>query len=279
MLHLIENFLKSKNIGFVCLSGEVPVKNRGRLINEFADNPDCLVFLSTEAGGAGLNLQMADTVINFELPWNPAKKNQRIGRIHRIGQQHRHLTVINLVSVGTIEERIASGIVVKEALFDAVLDQEVLTDEVDFSAKGRSTMIEQIEKMVSPFLNEVGDSTEPELMAELEKTESRIDSLSGIEDVEVDESAEDDVLVRVPGKVGDYHGDEGMDSVVESKSRSQSETGSSPEIMEQTLQQGIDFLSGLMEMATGRKAPLSGQSVTVDRETGEVTMKFKLPGF
>jgi len=289
MLHLIENLLKSKNIGFVRLSGDVPVKNRGRLINEFADNPDCLVFLSTEAGGAGLNLQMADTVINFELPWNPAKKNQRIGRIHRIGQQHRNLTVINLVSVRTIEERIASGIVVKEALFDAVLNQEVLTDEVDFSAKGRSTMIEQIEKMVSPFVAEAASEVELELAADGKEMpeEEDLSSAGAERAAAVEAEIGEDVLIGASSEesweTGDSAGEAAMAPAVAGESRpsstSASEAGPAPEVMEQTLQQGIAFLGGLMEMATGRKTPLTGQSVTVDRETGEVTMKFKLPKF
>ena len=52
----------------------------------FRNDPDCKVFLSTDAGGVGLNLQAASAVINFEPPWNPARLEQRIGRVHRLGQ-------------------------------------------------------------------------------------------------------------------------------------------------------------------------------------------------
>jgi SNF2 family DNA or RNA helicase len=64
---------------------------RGELIRKFESRPECKIFLSTEAGGAGQNLQVADVLINFELPWNPAKKNQRIGRIDRLGQKSENL--------------------------------------------------------------------------------------------------------------------------------------------------------------------------------------------
>ena len=107
------------------------------------------MFLSTEAGGAGLNLQCADTVINFELPWNPAKKNQRIGRVHRLGQKSSHITVINLVAQNSIEARIAEGLVLKESLFDAVLNEKDLNDEVDFSRRGRATFIQELQNLVS----------------------------------------------------------------------------------------------------------------------------------
>ncbi len=59
------------------------MSKRQALIDEFSNNPACTVFLSTDAGRTGLNLQAADSLINFELPWNPAKLNQRIGRITR----------------------------------------------------------------------------------------------------------------------------------------------------------------------------------------------------
>ncbi|MFO7863697.1 MAG: DEAD/DEAH box helicase, partial [Salinivirgaceae bacterium] len=80
---LLKQVLLKNNVKFVELNGTIPVKHRGELISKFENDPDCKVFLSTEAGGSGLNLQVADILINFELPWNPAKKNQRIGRIDR----------------------------------------------------------------------------------------------------------------------------------------------------------------------------------------------------
>ena len=74
MLHMIGKMLQRNGIGYAQLSGKVAVKNRGLLVKKFETDEHCKVFLSTEAGGSGLNLQVADTVINFELPWNPAKK-------------------------------------------------------------------------------------------------------------------------------------------------------------------------------------------------------------
>jgi len=60
-------------------------RKRGALMETFRNDPDCKVFLSTDAGGVGLNLQAASAVINFEPPWNPARLEQRIGRVHRLG--------------------------------------------------------------------------------------------------------------------------------------------------------------------------------------------------
>src|SRR5699024_3256460 len=144
---IIGKFLSKNNIGYTELSGRVPVQKRKALIDEFETNPDCRVFLSTEAGGSGLNLQAADTVINFELPWNPAKKNQRIGRIDRLGQTHKQLTVINLLTRYSIEMKIASGLSLKQNLFDGVLSNSGL-DEVDFSAAGRAEFLRELEEAI-----------------------------------------------------------------------------------------------------------------------------------
>jgi superfamily II DNA or RNA helicase len=153
MTFLIARHLSDAGIGFVELSGKVPVKKRQALIDEFSDNPDCKVFLSTDAGGTGLNLQAADCVVNFELPWNPARLKQRIGRVNRIGQASRCINVVNLISTGSIEERILSGLQLKTELFEGVFDGT--TDMVEFSEKKRGALLSQLREMIG------GDGTEP----------------------------------------------------------------------------------------------------------------------
>jgi hypothetical protein len=79
------------------------------------------VFLSTDAGSTGLNLQHASTLVNMDLPWNPAILEQRIARIHRMGQT-RPVRVINFVSKGTIEEGMLSVLAFKRSLSAGILD-------------------------------------------------------------------------------------------------------------------------------------------------------------
>ena len=78
--------LEARGLGYVCFHGGVPSEKRPALVERFRDDPACRVFLSTDAGGVGLNLQHAATVVNMDLPWNPAVLEQRIGRVHRMGQ-------------------------------------------------------------------------------------------------------------------------------------------------------------------------------------------------
>lgn len=123
MNELVEHILKRNDIGYVHLNGSIPSKQRQGLMKKFKEDPDCKVFLSTDAGGVGLNLQSGSVVINMDIPWNPAVLEQRIGRVHRLGQQ-RPVSVINFVSAASIEERILELLKFKKSLFAGALDAD-----------------------------------------------------------------------------------------------------------------------------------------------------------
>ena len=129
MLNLIEPILKKNKAGFVRLDGRVPQKKRQMLVREFQENPECRVFLTTNAGSVGLNLQAANTVVNVDLPWNPAILEQRIGRAHRMGQK-RHVQIFLLVTEQTIEEQMLATISAKHDLALAALDINSNANEV-----------------------------------------------------------------------------------------------------------------------------------------------------
>lgn len=129
MLNLIEPILERLKMDFVRLDGQVAQKKRQALVSEFQGNPKCRVFLTTNAGSTGLNLQAADTVINVDLPWNPALLEQRIARAHRMGQK-RKVQVHLLVTEGTIEENLLATLGAKHELASAVLDPDSTLQEV-----------------------------------------------------------------------------------------------------------------------------------------------------
>ncbi|MCG3203001.1 MAG: RNA polymerase-associated protein RapA [Gammaproteobacteria bacterium] len=113
--------LEYRGIGYVSFHGGVPSEKRPALVERFRADPHCRVFLSTDAGAAGLNLQHASTLVNMDLPWNPALLEQRIGRIHRMGQT-RPVQIVNFVSKGTIEEGMLSVLAFKRSLSAGILD-------------------------------------------------------------------------------------------------------------------------------------------------------------
>ena len=121
MTRLVRAELDDRQVGYAYLHGGIPSRKRGALLDDFREDSSCRVFLSTDAGGVGLNLQSASLVINLDIPWNPAILEQRIGRIYRHGQK-RKVNVINLVSKGSIEERLLDVLAFKSSLFAGVLD-------------------------------------------------------------------------------------------------------------------------------------------------------------
>jgi SNF2 family DNA or RNA helicase len=105
MLHIMREDLVQKGISFVYLDGSS--KNRLEVVKQFNEDPSILVFLvSLKAGGTGLNLVGADTVIHYDMWWNPAVEAQATDRVHRIGQQ-KSVSAYKLITLGTIEEKIA----------------------------------------------------------------------------------------------------------------------------------------------------------------------------
>ncbi len=121
MLDLVKARLEEMGIGYTEHTGKIPQKKRREHIRQFKQDPDCRVFLSSESGGVGLNLQNANIVINLDLPWNPAKLEQRIARAWR-KHQKRSVRVLNLVTANSIEERMIDKLAYKSALADSVLD-------------------------------------------------------------------------------------------------------------------------------------------------------------
>lgn len=149
MLNEIERLLKKRKIHFVRLEGSVPQQKRQQLVNEFQTSPACRVFLSTNAGSTGLNLQAADTVINVDLPWNPAVLEQRIGRAHRMGQK-RPVNVYIMVTEETLEESLLKTIQQKKDLALAALDFESTVSEIQLKSS-----IEEIRERLEVLLGAV----------------------------------------------------------------------------------------------------------------------------
>lgn len=95
---------------------------------DFIQRSEPRVLASTDAGQFGLNLQVADVVVNYDLPWNPARLQQRIARLHRIGQTNKVLAV-NFVVKGTIEEHVRDVLERKRRLFREVTVSDVTHSE------------------------------------------------------------------------------------------------------------------------------------------------------
>lgn len=136
--------LEARGLGYVSFHGGVPSEKRPALVERFRDDPECRVFLSTDAGSTGLNLQHASTLINMDLPWNPAILEQRIARIHRMGQK-RPVQIVNFISKGTIEEGMLSVLAFKRSLSAGILDGG--TGEISFGGSRLNRFMKDVEKV------------------------------------------------------------------------------------------------------------------------------------
>jgi superfamily II DNA/RNA helicase len=158
MLNLIEPILEKQKLNYVRLDGSVPQKKRQGLMHRFQNDPDCRLFITTNAGSTGLNLQAANTVINVDLPWNPAVLEQRIGRAHRMGQK-RPVQVFLLVTENTLEENLLATLSAKHELAQAVLDPDSELTKVDMA-----TGMEELKRRLEVLLGEKPDAAEDESM-------------------------------------------------------------------------------------------------------------------
>jgi SNF2 family DNA or RNA helicase len=116
----LEHVLKSKGMVFSVFSGEQTAREKDEAVAALRDRLP--IMLCTESGGEGRNLQFADTLINYDLPWNPMKIEQRIGRLHRFGQT-REVFVFNLCTVDSLEARILNVLNEKIRMFELVVGE------------------------------------------------------------------------------------------------------------------------------------------------------------
>jgi hypothetical protein len=264
MTRLIAQELEKREIGFEYLHGGVPSEARGRLITNFADNPDSRVFLSTDAGSTGLNLQSAATIINLDLPWNPAVLEQRIARIYRLGQQ-RNVQVINLVSAGTIEEQMLDKLRFKSAMFEGVLDN------------GQDTIFIGEGSKLTQMMDTLGD-----MMKETEKPSEQQSPKDNSNESVSTENPADTIAAETPAE----------EYITETEApRKESPAAAVPSTLPDVdspqipssprdlIAQGTSFISGLAATLKSPEATekLVESLVETDAETGQTSLKIPVP--
>ena len=123
----------------VILYGAMDEKQRDEAVEKFTEDDSCRLFIASDAGCTGYNLQRASHLINFDIPWNPATLKQRIGRIRRIGSPWQEVFITNYLTDHTIDMQIKKSIEKKEAIFDSVVE----------NTEKQTQIIEEITKKVS----------------------------------------------------------------------------------------------------------------------------------
>ncbi len=261
MTRLIAEELKKLGIGYEYLYGGVPSEQRKKLTENFTENPESRVFISTDAGSTGLNLQVASVLINLDLPWNPAVLEQRIARIYRIGQQ-RNIQVINLVASQTIEERMLSTLNFKTSLFEGILDNG--EDSIMLDDSKLDKMMDSIKAVTEP-VEEVQENAGSTVSVEEQETLSEASSSEAA-------SGESHIEPQLPFEAEA----EIVDAPHESISKEKPSTEVSPQ---ELVQQGVSFFSGLMRVLQSPEETrkLVDTLVVKDEQTGETSVRIPVP--
>lgn len=259
MTRLIAQEMDQKGIRYEYLHGGIPSKARKDLVNNFTDLPDSRIFLSTDAGSTGLNLQAASIIINMDLPWNPATLEQRIARIYRIGQK-RNIQVINLISMLTFEESMLGKLKFKSSLFEGVLDggeDAIFTKDNKF----QKIMEELSETIKEPAENETKDEVPP-INKDEEESKVTKDTNTHYDFDPLFEQQPDDSPSAKAKEEHDLlpHQDHTVQP-------------------DKLIEQGLSFFTGLAETLKSPSATqrLVNQIVENNPETGETNIKIPVP--
>jgi superfamily II DNA or RNA helicase len=258
MHELLVRRLEGRRWEHVLFHGGLSSPKRKEMLDRFRDDPNCRVFLSTDAGGVGLNLQHASVVLNMDLPWNPAVLEQRVGRVHRLGQR-RPVRVVNFVSQGTIEEGMLGVLKFKKSLFAGVLDGG--EKEVFLGGSRLNKFMESVESATSAIPEAMIEDSEtaPGLpsgeQAEPETSERR----RGVRPASVVESEAEEEAIQTPA------------------------TQPAADPWSGLLQAGMALLQQLAGASGGNSSMPSGHTaaprsfVQRDEQTGETYLKLPVP--
>jgi hypothetical protein len=260
--------LKPRGYGHVLFTGSVPGPRRKELIDRFREDDKCRVFLSTDAGGVGLNLQHASVVVNMDLPWNPAVLEQRIGRVHRLGQR-RPVQVVNFVAQGTIEEGMLSLLKFKKSLFTGALDGGA--NEVFLGGSRLKRFMETVDKAAGSI-----PAPPPEEPASTEPAGGAVSGEAGSEEVDTPPANARPVTTTVPS----YLEPEGPETASKGPGKANPWAG--------LLETGLAFLKELSQAARSQQearpdspgksdGPQPGGLVRRDPETGAPYLRLPVP--
>ncbi len=278
MTRLVAQELDARGIGYANLHGGVPGPQRAGLLDRFREDADCRIFLSTDAGGVGLNLQSASLLINLDIPWNPAVLEQRIGRIYRLGQGS-NITVINMVSEGSIEHRMLGVLEFKSSMAQGVLDPE--GDDTIFMSESK---FKKFMENVESFTGE-GWQAPP-------ATEEEAAEVAEAEDLELPPTpSSPQAEPAVPTFAGDDDVDAGPKPLApqprrafaaqtprEEPVRHAAVAGRAPESPQELVQAGVSFFAGLAETLSSpeKTQELVQSMVAKDEETGQSYLKIPI---
>ena len=183
---MLRRFLTERGFSVVCLNGSMDMEERKRVQEAFAR--DVRILISTDAGGEGLNLQFCHVVINYDIPWNPMRLEQRIGRVDRIGQAHA-VRAVNFVFEGSVEHRVREVLEQKLAVIFEEFGIDKTGDVLDSAQAGHMFDEMYVEGILNPEkVEESVESVVARLQEQAREARTTASVLGATEDLEPGEA-------------------------------------------------------------------------------------------
>ena len=186
----IQSFLEARGLKVGIINGMSGAKNQDTIARFKKTPPDCHVIVSTEAGSEGVNLQVANVLVNYDLPWNPMIVEQRIGRIQRLASEHASVGIFNIMLAGTFEEYIVGRLMEKLQMashaigdIESLLEASGMGDDEGgvkgFEEKVRSLVIAALAGQDVELVTRQAERSIAEAKSRLEKEEGAINDMLG----------------------------------------------------------------------------------------------------
>ena len=183
---MLRRFLSERGFSVVCLNGSMGMEERKRAQDAFSK--DVRILISTDAGGEGLNLQFCHVVINYDIPWNPMRLEQRIGRVDRIGQTHA-VRAVNFVFEGSVEHRVLEILEQKLAVIFEEFGIDKTGDVLDSAQVGHMFDEMYVEAILNPEKVEASvESVVARLQEQAREVQTAASVLGETEDLEPGEA-------------------------------------------------------------------------------------------
>lgn len=187
----IQTFLESHGLRVGIINGDSGQRNQDTIASFRKNPPDIRVIVSTEAGSEGVNLQVANVLVNYDLPWNPMIVEQRIGRVQRLASDHAHVSIFNVMLRGTFEEYIVGRLMEKlQMASHAIGDIEALLQGSDIGEGDEDKAASFEDRILGLVLSalagkdveketRLAERSIEEARAELEREEANINAMLG----------------------------------------------------------------------------------------------------
>jgi SNF2 family DNA or RNA helicase len=185
----IQAFLEARGLKVGIINGASGQRNQEIIARFWKTPPECHVIVSTEAGSEGVNLQVANVLVNYDLPWNPMIVEQRIGRIQRLASEHASVSILNIILKGTFEEHIVGRLMEKlQMAAHAIGDVEALLEAsgIDDDDTGESFDEQILRLVLAAFAGKdvekatrLAEQSILEATAKLEAEEANINNMLG----------------------------------------------------------------------------------------------------